>query len=83
MLSENFHIKNNLMWEQTRYLACMVYNMNITKRSQSKKPQQLFKLPQDHEQAKAKEKIYTHDEMIKFKDEVEKLQSESKFKEVK
>ena len=61
----------------------MVYNMNITKKSQSKKPQQLLKLPQDTLHLKEKRKVYTHEEMIKFKDEVEKLQSQGKFKEVK
>ena len=67
------------MWEQPRYLACMVYNMNITKRSQSKKPQQLFKLPQDNLHLKDDKNKISHEEMKKFKEEVEELQAKGKF----
>ena len=37
----------NLLWEQTRYLSTMIYNVNCTKRSQMMKPFNLFPLPQD------------------------------------
>ena len=37
----------NLLWEQTRYLSTMIYNVNCTKRSQMMKPSNLFPLPQD------------------------------------
>ena len=78
LLAESFHIKNNLNWEQTRYISCMIYNMNISKKSQAKKPIDLFKLPQDK-----KGKKHSHKEMMEFRKQVEKSQSEGKFKELK
>jgi len=56
----------------------MIYNMNISKKSQAKKPTDLFKLPQDK-----KGKKHSHKEMMEFKKQVEKSQSEGKFKELK
>mgnify|MGYP003641455869 CR=1 FL=1 len=46
-MSESYHNKTNLNWEQTRYLAVMVYNVNCQKKSQMLKPDQLFELPSD------------------------------------
>ena len=43
-----FHIKNNIDWEKFRYVSCMIYNTNISKSSQAKKPSQLLRLPQDN-----------------------------------
>ena len=37
----------NLLWEQTRYLSTMIYNVKCTKRTQMMKPSNLFPLPQD------------------------------------
>lgn len=76
MLGESFMIKNNLSWEQTRYLATILYNTNATKRSQMLKPDDLFKLPQD--------KIYksgpksTKEEYLKFQDKVDQAKNKIK-----
>ena len=80
-LSEAFQIKENLEWERTRYIATMLVNVNARKSHQRIQPKKLFKLPQDTKGGKGKE--FTHEEMIKFRKQVEKLQSEGKFKEVK
>jgi benzoyl-CoA reductase/2-hydroxyglutaryl-CoA dehydratase subunit BcrC/BadD/HgdB len=80
-LSEAFQIKENLEWERTRYIATMLINVNAKKSHHRIQPKKLFKLPQDTKERKGKE--YTHKEMIKFREEVEKLQSSGKFKEVK
>ena len=48
LLGESHVIKLNIAWEQTRYLATMIHNVNCQKRSQMKKPEQLFRLPQDN-----------------------------------
>jgi len=40
-------IKCNLQWEQTRYLASMLYNVNCNKKAQMITPDKLFPLPQD------------------------------------
>lgn len=34
-------------WEQTRYLAAMIHNVQCSKKSQMIKPEQLFELPID------------------------------------
>jgi len=49
-------IKTNLQWEQTRYLAAMLYNVNCDKKSQMITPDKLFPLPQDIYLAKGKPK---------------------------
>jgi len=46
-LGESHTIKLNIQWEQTRYLATMVHNVNCQKKSQMIKPEKLFPLPQD------------------------------------
>jgi hypothetical protein len=46
-LGESYNIKVNFQWEQTRYLATMIHNVNCTKKSQMIKPEKLFPLPQD------------------------------------
>ena len=47
LIAEAHHNKINLEWEQTRYLATMVYNVNCQKKSQMIKPEDLFELPVD------------------------------------
>jgi len=46
-LAENYHNNINLNWEQTRYLAAMIHNVQCSKKSQMIKPEQLFELPID------------------------------------
>ena len=82
LISESFHIKNNLQWEQTRYIACMIYNMNISKKSQAKKPKDLFQLPQDKINVYRPPKS-TKEEFEKMKADIEWLQENNKFKELK
>jgi len=36
-----------LNWEQTRYLAAMIHNVQCSKKSQMIKPEKLFELPID------------------------------------
>jgi 5,10-methenyltetrahydromethanopterin hydrogenase len=47
LLGESFTIKQNLEWERLRYLATMVHNVNVDKKSQMVKPEKLIPLPQD------------------------------------
>jgi hypothetical protein len=51
-LAENYHNNINLNWEQTRYLAAMIHNVNCQKKSQMIKPEQLFELPVDKKRKK-------------------------------
>ena len=46
-LGESHTIKINIQWEQTRYLATMIHNVNCQKKSQMIKAHKLFPLPQD------------------------------------
>ena len=46
-MGEAHMIKCNLQWEQTRYLASMLYNVNCNKKAQMITPDKLFPLPQD------------------------------------
>jgi len=48
LLGESHSIKENLAWERTRYLATLIYNSNVGKKSQQIKPHEMFYLPQDH-----------------------------------
>lgn len=74
LVAEHFHIQNNLDWEKFRYVSCMIYNTNVNKSSQAKKPHQLFKLPQDNIkrviEPKSTEKEYK--DFIKYVEEREK-----------
>jgi hypothetical protein len=66
-MSESYHNKTNLNWEQTRYLAVMVYNVNCQKKSQMLKPDQLFELPSDlNRRKKRSEAKSTPEEMKSF-----------------
>lgn len=47
LLGESHTIKINLQWEQTRYLATLIHNVNVGKKSQMIKPEKLLPLPQD------------------------------------
>ena len=47
LLGEAYMIRLNLEWEQTRYLASMLVNVNAQKRANMISPEKLFPLPQD------------------------------------
>lgn len=59
-------IKINVAWEQTRFIASMLINVNVDKKAKMVRPEQLFPLPQDvySERGKAKS---TPEEYEKFK----------------
>ena len=61
----------NLQWEQTRYLAMMMFNVNCNKRGQMITPEKLFPLPQDVYLDKGSPKS-TKEELIAFKKILEK-----------
>lgn len=67
-------IRCNLQWEQTRYIASMLYNVNCNKRGQMITPDKLFPLPQDVylERGKAKS---TKEDLIAFKKLIENKKS--------
>lgn len=60
----------------------MIYNMNITKKSQAKKPKDLFKLPQDKIEKYIPPKS-TKKEFEKMKKDIEWLQEKNKFSQLK
>ena len=64
-------IKTNLQWEQTRYLAAMLYNVNCDKKGQMITPDKLFPLPQDVYLGKGKPKS-SKEQFLKFKIKVDK-----------
>jgi len=64
-------IKTNLQWEQTSYLAAMLYNVNCDKKGQMITPDKLFPLPQDVYLGKGKPKS-TKEQFLKFKNKVDK-----------
>jgi|TARA_R110002153_G_scaffold61014_1_gene164701 hypothetical protein len=64
-------IRANLQWEQTRYLAMMMFNVNCNKRGQMITPEKLFPLPQDVYLDKGSPKS-TKEELIAFKKILEK-----------
>ena len=59
-------IRTNINWEQTRYLAAMMFNVNCQKRGQMITPDKLFPLPQDVFLERNKPKS-TKEELIAFK----------------
>tara|TARA_R110002012_G_scaffold142390_1_gene300348 strand:+ start:205 stop:507 length:303 start_codon:yes stop_codon:yes gene_type:complete len=66
LLGESHMIKSNMQWEQVRYIASMLYNVNCNKKAQMITPDKLFPLPQDVYLQRGKPKS-TKDEMIAFK----------------
>lgn len=76
LMAESYHNKINLNWEQSRYLATMIYNVNCQKKSQMLKPEQLFELPVDSlRKKKRSEPKSTRAEMDNF---MEKYKSMTK-----
>ena len=74
LLGESHMIKMNLQWEQTRYLAAMVYNVNCQKKAQMITPDKLFPLPQDVYLARGKPRS-TKEQYLKFKKRLEAKES--------
>jgi hypothetical protein len=64
-------IKSNVAWEQTRYLAAMLYNVNCNKKGQMITPDKLFPLPQDVYLGRGKPKS-NKEQFLKFKNKVMK-----------
>lgn len=67
-------IKLNLSWEQTRYLASMLVNVNAGKKANMISPDKLFPLPQDIYLEKGKPKS-TEAEYKAFVDKLNKLKA--------
>ena len=64
----------NISWEQTRYLASMLVNVNAGKKSNMIAPDKLFPLPQDVYLEKGKPKS-TREQYEAFVDKLNKLKS--------
>ncbi len=64
-------IQNNMLWEQSRYIATMLYNVNCSKKAQMITPDKLFPLPQDVYLGRGKPKS-TKEQFLKFKNKVDK-----------
>jgi len=71
-LGESWQININLNWEQTRYLASIIYNTNVTKKRDLITPEKLFKLPQDVYNKPSGPKS-TKDEYEAFKERANKV----------
>ncbi len=66
LLGESYNIKQNLEWERTRYIATMIHNVNCSKKSQMKKPEDLLRLPQDKQVKNKIEPKSTREQFEKF-----------------
>jgi hypothetical protein len=74
LLAEHYHNNINLNWEQTRYLAAMIHNVQCSKKSQMLKPEQLFELPVDKKRKKERDKPKsTREQMEAFKLKAESM----------
>lgn len=60
-----------MLWEQSRYIATMLYNVNCNKKAQMITPDKLFPLPQDVYLGRGKPKS-TKEQFLKFKNKVDK-----------
>ena len=65
LIAEAYHNKTSLQWEQTRYLAAMIHNVNCQKKSQMLKPEDLFELPIDKKRKKERDKPKSTFEQMK------------------
>jgi hypothetical protein len=70
-MGEAHMIKSNTQWEQSRYIATMLYNVNCNKKAQMITPDKLFPLPQDVYLGRGKPKS-TKEQFLKFKNKVDK-----------
>jgi len=75
LLGESHVIKQNLEWERMRYLATMIHNVNVGKKSQMIKPHKLFPLAQDvfYNQNKTVE-ILSPDKVLELAARMEKIE---------
>jgi len=74
LLGESYMIRMNVSWEQTRYLASMLVNVNVGKKSAMIAPDKLFPLPQDVYLERGKPQS-TEAEFKAFVDKLNKLKS--------
>jgi hypothetical protein len=63
-------IKLNVGWEQTRFIASMLINVNVDKKAKMVRPEQLFPLPQDVYNTRGQAKS-TPEQYEKFKAKAE------------
>ena len=68
-------IRLNVEWEQVRYLASMLINVNVGKKNQMVQPDKLFPLPQDVYLERGKPKS-TKDQFEAFKARVDAIDAE-------
>jgi len=68
-------IRMNVAWEQTRYLASMIINVNVDKKAKMITPDKLFPLPQDIYLERGKPKS-TKEEYDAFVAKVEALKAQ-------
>jgi len=77
LVAEAYHNRVNLDWEQTRYIAVMIHNVQCTKRSQMLKPEQLFELPVDKMRKQKRDKPQTTPEQRQaFEEKIKGLKFE-------
>lgn len=77
LLGEAHNIKQNLEWERIRYVATMLYNVNVNKRANMITPDKLFPLPQDEYLNKDKGKPKsTREQFEKFMAQVNRAKPE-------
>jgi hypothetical protein len=62
----------NLEWEQTRFLATMIHNVNCSKKQQMIKPENLFPLPQDNRVKKSKSTKEQYERFLKKVNNIKK-----------
>ena len=81
LIAEHYHNNINLQWEQTRYLAAMVHNVQCQKRSQMLKPEQLFELPNDIKRKVNRDKPKsTREQMLAFENKVKQMTNKKTLK---
>jgi hypothetical protein len=81
LIAEAYHNNVNLNWEQTRYIATMLHNVNCQKKSQMLKPEQLFSLPVDNARKKKRsEPKSSPKEMKAFLDKYNAMMHKKTFK---
>ena len=77
LLGESYQIKQNLEVERTRYIAMMLFNINVDKRANMITPDKLFPLPQDVYLERGKPKS-TREEYENLKQKLTKFRQKNK-----
>lgn len=81
LMAEAYHNNVNLNWEQTRFIATMIHNVNCQKKSQMLKPEQLFSLPVDNMRKKKRsEPKSTPEQMKAFLNKYNSMTTKKTFK---